>query len=120
MDQLALWNSLRHDLERARMLVELVRKREKLKREQLRLLMTISELQLRPLNFILKKALDRIARKDPAKIFADPVSIEDVSFGMVGKIGPVVVVVVVVCCCNCFCDVINFTSLLFHVKFLFF
>jgi len=72
VDQLALWNALRHDLERARMLVELVRKREKLKREQLRLLMITGELQLRPLNHILRKALDRIARKDPAKIFAVP------------------------------------------------
>lgn len=79
VDQLALWNALRHDLERARMLIELVRKREKLKREQLRLLMMIGELQLRPLNYILRKALERIARKDPADIFASPVSIEDVS-----------------------------------------
>ena len=85
VDQLALWNSLRHDLERARLLIELVRKREKLKREKLRLLMTIGELQLRPLNLILRKSLERIARKDPAAIFANPVTVKDVSVGGGGR-----------------------------------
>ena len=79
-EQLTLWKNLRHDLERARMLVELVRKREKLKREQLRFLQMISGLQLRPLNVVMKRCLERLGRKDPADIFADPVSIDEVSF----------------------------------------
>jgi len=45
---------------------------------QLRMFQQISELQLRPLNVVMKRILDRLGRKDPANIFAEPVSLEEV------------------------------------------
>ncbi|XP_019854738.1 PREDICTED: bromodomain and PHD finger-containing protein 3-like [Amphimedon queenslandica] len=77
-EQLSLWKTLRHDLERARMLVELVRKREKLKREQLRMSEEAFRLRLTPLEMIMKRLLTRLAAKDPADIFAEPVPLDDV------------------------------------------
>lgn len=78
-EKLTLWKSLRHDLERARLLIELIRKREKMKKEDLLVTHRAYELRLRPLTAIMRRMLDRIARKDPADIFSEAVCVDEVS-----------------------------------------
>ncbi|KAG1932757.1 bromodomain-containing protein 1-like isoform X3 [Pimephales promelas] len=77
-EQLKEWQRLRHDLERARLLLELIRKREKLKREEIKLQETLMEFQLTPFTVLLKAVLDQLQEKDQAHIFAKPVSIKEV------------------------------------------
>ncbi|XP_067861011.1 bromodomain-containing protein 1-like isoform X3 [Heptranchias perlo] len=77
-EQLKYWQRLRHDLERARLLVELIRKREKLKREQVKVQQVAMELQLTPLTVMLRSILEQLQEKDTAHIFAQPVSLKEV------------------------------------------
>ncbi|XP_036762538.1 bromodomain-containing protein 1 isoform X4 [Manis pentadactyla] len=77
-EKLKYWQRLRHDLERARLLIELLRKREKLKREQVKVEQMALELRLTPLTMLLRSVLDQLQEKDPARIFAQPVSLREV------------------------------------------
>ncbi|XP_033008441.1 bromodomain and PHD finger-containing protein 3 isoform X4 [Lacerta agilis] len=77
-EELKYWQKLRHDLERARLLIELIRKREKLKREQVKVQQAAMELQLTPFNVLLRTTLDLLQEKDPAQIFAEPVKLSEV------------------------------------------
>ncbi|KAF2976096.1 hypothetical protein EK904_014667 [Melospiza melodia maxima] len=72
-EELKYWQKLRHDLERARLLIELIRKREKLKREQVKVQQAAMELQLTPFNVLLRTTLDLLQEKDAAQIFTEPV-----------------------------------------------
>nr|XP_033814806.1 bromodomain-containing protein 1 isoform X5 [Geotrypetes seraphini] len=76
--KLKYWQRLRHDLERARLLIELIRKREKLKREQVKVEQVAMELQLTPFTVLLRSILDQLQEKDPAHIFAQPVNLIEV------------------------------------------
>ncbi|CAO2608730.1 Bromodomain and PHD finger-containing protein 3 [Lemmus lemmus] len=78
-EELKYWQKLRHDLERARLLIELIRKREKLKREQVRVQQAAMELELMPFTVLLRTTLDLLQEKDPAHIFAEPVSLDEAS-----------------------------------------
>ncbi|XP_069797858.1 bromodomain and PHD finger-containing protein 3 isoform X2 [Narcine bancroftii] len=77
-EQLKYWQKLRHDLERARLLVELIRKREKLKREEVKVQQVALELQLTPFIVFLRQILDQLQERDQANIFAQPVSLQEV------------------------------------------
>ncbi|XP_076597361.1 bromodomain and PHD finger-containing protein 3 isoform X1 [Chaetodon auriga] len=77
-EALRYWQKLRHDLEKARLLVELIRKREKLKREQVRVHQAALELQLTPMLVLLRSTLEQLQEKDTAQIFAQPVDIKEV------------------------------------------
>lgn len=77
-EALRYWQKLRHDLEKARLLVELIRKREKLKREQVKVHQATLEMQLTPMLMLLRSTLDQLQEKDTAQIFAQPVNIKEV------------------------------------------
>lgn len=69
---------LRKDLEKVRMLVDLVHRREKEKLKKTRLQVKYLETILFPLDCILRPVLEEIAALDKNEIFAKPVSIEEV------------------------------------------
>uniref|UniRef100_A0A182NHM8 Peregrin n=1 Tax=Anopheles dirus TaxID=7168 RepID=A0A182NHM8_9DIPT len=76
--QLKYWQCLRQDLERSRLLCELVRKREKIK---LILIKTTEQLvmaKLNPIESVLHRILDQLEVKDDKEIFREPVDTEEV------------------------------------------
>lgn len=78
-EQLKSLQRLRQDLEKARLLVELIRKREKLKREYVKNHQLVTEMQLNPFRKFLEDVLSQLQAKDNQKIFAEPVNIEEVA-----------------------------------------
>ncbi|XP_014212581.1 peregrin [Copidosoma floridanum] len=77
-NQLKYWQCLRQDLERARLLCELVRKREKLKKELFKVKEKCMWFELRPLDSLLKIVIELLKLRDPNDIFGQPVNIEEV------------------------------------------
>uniref|UniRef100_A0A8C5RZH0 Peregrin n=1 Tax=Laticauda laticaudata TaxID=8630 RepID=A0A8C5RZH0_LATLA len=78
-EQLKSWQRLRHDLERARLLVELIRKREKLKRETIKIQQVALEVQLTPFLILLRRTLEQLQEKDTGNIFSQPVPLSEVT-----------------------------------------
>ena len=70
---------LRQDLERARILIELIRKREKVKRELIRNLEQRIKFQIEPFKIFLQSILDLLKAKDTNGFFLEPVDVNEVS-----------------------------------------
>lgn len=77
-NQLKYWQRIRQDLERARLLCELVRKRERLKAEHTRVWERCVLHSLRPQSAILHKLLRLLKQKDASDIFTEPVDLQEV------------------------------------------
>lgn len=76
--QLKYWQHLRQDLERARLLCELVRKREKLKLLLIKTSEDLTLAQINPIGNAMYKILDQLVTKDQLQIFLDPVDTSEV------------------------------------------
>lgn len=76
--QLKYWQCLRQDLERARLLCELVRKREKLKAAYIRTTEAVVMMELNPMEATMTRLLQAIASRDTADIFGEPVDVTEV------------------------------------------
>ncbi len=78
LEQRKLLRRLRQDLERVRLLCELIRKREQRKRELVDNKAKVTALTCWPFIVFLRKVLESLQAIDQQEIFAEPVSIEDV------------------------------------------
>ena len=78
LDQRKLLRRLRQDLERVRLLCELIRKREQRKRELVNAMHQVTELQCFPFIYFLRRLMDVLQEIDTQEIFAEPVSLDDV------------------------------------------
>ncbi|XP_045615896.1 peregrin isoform X4 [Procambarus clarkii] len=77
-EEIKYWQRLRQDLERARLLCELIRKREKTKRELVKAKAEEKKVQLAPFVHLLLQTIDLIQEKDQQMIFAEPVDLVEV------------------------------------------
>ncbi|XP_069950430.1 peregrin isoform X4 [Cherax quadricarinatus] len=77
-EEIKYWQRLRQDLERARLLCELIRKREKTKRELVKAKAEERKVQLAPFVHLLLQTIDLIQEKDQQMIFAEPVDLVEV------------------------------------------
>jgi len=70
---------LRHDLERLRLLCELIRKREQRKREMIQVDVQIKQIELNPFMYFLGRIMELLQENDTQEIFADPVDTDEVA-----------------------------------------
>ncbi|XP_050529603.1 bromodomain-containing protein homolog [Daktulosphaira vitifoliae] len=76
--QLKYWQALRQDLERVRLLCELIRKRERTKKEFIKVHEQYTMKSLWPFNAFLNAILQQLIAKDTGQIFIEPVDQNEV------------------------------------------
>ncbi|VVC39680.1 Hypothetical protein CINCED_3A021242 [Cinara cedri] len=76
--QLKYWQALRQDLERVRLLCELIRKRERLKKENIKVHEQYTLKSLWPFHAFLHTVLQQLISKDTGQIFIEPVDQNEV------------------------------------------
>lgn len=78
-EQLLYWKRLRQDLEKARLLMELIRKRERVKRDQMRVEHLKAIYEINSLNGIfLQRLINLLREMDKSRIFYEPVDVDAV------------------------------------------
>jgi hypothetical protein len=73
LDERRKMRRLRQDLERVRLLCELIRKREQRKRDLVTATMNIKYLELNPFAYFLRKVMELLQEQDTQDIFGEPV-----------------------------------------------
>jgi len=73
-EQLRYWQRLRHDLERARLLTEQIKKREKLKLQEISKSKQLTQLKMYPWGQFLKSCIEELKVFDTHEIFRRPVT----------------------------------------------
>ena len=73
-EQLRYWQRLRHDLERARLLTEQIKKREKLKLQEISKSKQLTQLKMYPWGQFLKSCIKELKVCDTHEIFRKPVT----------------------------------------------
>ena len=73
-EQLRYWQRLRHDLERARLLTEQIKKREKLKLQEISKSKQLTQLKMYPWGQFLKSCIEELKVFDTHEIFRKPVT----------------------------------------------
>ena len=73
-EQLRYWQRLRHDLERARLLIEQIKKREKLKLSEIQKSKQLATMKMYPWGQFLKQCMEDLRTFDTHEIFRRPVT----------------------------------------------
>ncbi|KAF2354546.1 Bromodomain [Trinorchestia longiramus] len=78
VSQIKYWQTLRQDLEKARLLCELISKREREKKKMIGVCCELRMVQLAPMVALQLRVIDQLLERDTNLIFAEPVDLDEV------------------------------------------